>query len=141
MQNIRVITIVPWPLNLSKLLHYCCNMHFLTLDYKKHCRLNAHIVPVARLEAFRALKSIGQIGGVQGPKTLQIREFQGPKILQIGHFLTLKSIGQIGGFQGPKRHISSQNHYLKKENNLNRFLGILMIYLDSQGSWAISGKL
>ena len=45
-----------------------------------------HIVPVARLEAFRALqlsrlksfraqKSIGQIGGVQGPKTLQIGEF------------------------------------------------------------------
>ena len=119
-----------------------------------HCDLRipkSHIVPVARLEAFRALKSIGQIGGVSGLKLSKSESFRALKFSRFGHFLTLKSIGQIGGFQGPKilqigefqgpkRHISSQNHYFKKENNLNRFLGIPMIYLDSQGSWAISGK-
>ena len=74
---------------------------------------------VARLETFRALlKSSGQIVGVQGPKTLQ-----------------------IGEFQGPKCNISNQNHYFKKENNLNRVLGILIIYSYSHGSCTVSGKL
>ena len=45
-----------------------------------------HIVPVAILEAFRPLMSIGQIAGVQGPKTLQIGEFLALKIFQIGEF-------------------------------------------------------
>ena len=57
-----------------------------------------HIVPVTRLEAFRALKSIGQIGGIKRPKSLQIEEFRALKFSRFGNFLTLKSIGQIGGF-------------------------------------------
>ena len=61
---------------------------------------NAHIVPVARLEAFRALKLFrlesfraqkytGPIGGVYevyGTKILQIRSFSDPNIIQIGEF-------------------------------------------------------
>ena len=44
------------------------------------------VVPVTRLEAFRALKVIGQKGRFQGAKTLQIGEFQEPTIRHIGEF-------------------------------------------------------
>ena len=85
---------------------------------------NFHIVPVARLEyfralkfsrleSFRALKPYGQIGGFQGPKTLGIGEFQGPKFSRLDNFMNLMYFGQIGvfsdtnilrigEFQGPK---------------------------------------
>ena len=55
------------------------------------------VVPIARMEAFRALKfsrlesfralnAYSQIGGFQDPKMLRIEEFQGPTIMQIGEF-------------------------------------------------------
>ena len=65
------------------------------------------IVPVARLEAFRALKLsrletfravklFSQVRGIQGgPKTLESGEFLGPKMLQAG-LLTLKTWRLLG---------------------------------------------
>ena len=77
----------------------------------------------SRLESFRGLKCFGQIGVFQGPKSLQ-----------------------IGEFQGPIRHISSQNHYFQKQkkfeqafrdmNNilsLTRFMGHIWQTLKFQG--------
>ena len=51
---------------------------------------------------FRALNLFGQNEGVQGPKNLQIGEFQGPEIIKIQPFSdpTTKLIGQIRGFKG-----------------------------------------
>ena len=71
---------------------------------------------LSRLESFIALKSIGRIGGFQGPTILRIGEFQGPKHL-----------------------IGCWYFILKKGNHLDRYSG--MIYLASQGLLSKSGKL
>ena len=61
--------------NISKLINpirVCCCMLYVSWDllsrgallYTMTICCMPHIVPVARLEAFRALKYIGQVGGV-----------------------------------------------------------------------------
>ena len=66
-----------------------------TVLYIYYGSLEADVVPVARLEAFRALKFSrlesfralnpnSQIGGLKNHKTLQIGEFKSPMILHTG---------------------------------------------------------
>ena len=57
------------------------------MDVVPIARLEAfRALKLSRLECFRALKFIGQIERLHGPKTLQIGEFWDPKILKIGVF-------------------------------------------------------
>ena len=75
-------------------------------------RGGGHIVPVAILEAFRPLMSIGQIAGVQGPKTLQI-----------GEFLALKN-SRLESFRVQNIFFSCYNHYFKNKVILTGFRDI-----------------
>ena len=59
----------------------------LDIPYCSHRQIGGFQGPkTLQIGEFRALSSFGQNGVVQGPKTLQIGEFYGPKILQIRTF-------------------------------------------------------